>query len=127
MYWGAVISTEKRSIDHPRVTFPSGSSAAFSMPHPVTWSRAHSAPWRSVGDPVSRGPYTSEIQLIVSIAWERLKVSDLICATFVSFTASWARTSIGENGTNTTVSQRAVRTRLFMRRVYVGAPRLPEI
>ena len=55
----------------------------------VRFGRAEVGELRNVGDPVSRGPYTSESQLSVSITADRWNASPLICAMIVSFTGSW--------------------------------------
>ena len=88
IYCGSIMSSENRSSVQPRNDMPYGSSAALPSPHVFIRSRAHSAAWRRLSDPVSLGPYTSLSQLSVSITCEFWNPSTLMAATTASSTRS---------------------------------------
>ena len=62
---------EKRSFTQPRPNVPHDSTRGLVAPHSVNRLTAQSAAALKLGEPVSRGPYTSVSQLAVSITCDR--------------------------------------------------------
>src|SRR5687768_9938080 len=77
---GLVTCIENRFTCHPRPNGPHSSRCALSRPQVDSCCRAHSVARRSPGEPVSRGPITSQRWLSVSITFDRFKPSSRIFA-----------------------------------------------
>ena len=69
------------SFVHPRskpLRFTHGSIFTLTRPYSFSFATVHSAAFCDIGDPVSRGAYTSVSQLARSITCERCRPSALI-------------------------------------------------
>src|SRR6185437_1916657 len=88
---GAVAIIEKCSFSHPRPTGVSHvSSCTLANPHDFISDIAHAPARVAFGDQVSRGPYTSDSQLMMSMTCELFISSDLMRSIVASSTFSCA-------------------------------------
>src|ERR1700678_731610 len=72
---GVTISTEVLIWRQPMPNSPQLSRRALAHPIAVSWSRVHALALAKLGEPVSRGPISSNSELAYSITCERVRPS----------------------------------------------------